>query len=229
VAPLVALLGGTGRLGPGLALRFALAGVPVLIGSREPEKGAAAAAKIAAQVAASGGGAAVTGHGNLEAAERCEVAVVTIPHEGQAGLLPGLAAALAGKVVVSTAVAVRLDPELGPVWDDTVPLGSATAEAAALLPQSRIAAGFHSLSSWVLARPERRIDSHVVVTGDDEAAKRVVMELAELLPGARAVDGGPLRCARHSEHLTVLLLSINRVHRRHTGVVITDLPDRPPA
>jgi 8-hydroxy-5-deazaflavin:NADPH oxidoreductase len=226
VAPLVALLGGTGRLGPGLALRFSLAGVPVLIGSREPEKGVAAAAKVEAQVAASGGGAAVTGHGNLEAAQRCDVAVVTIPHDGQAGLLPGLASTLAGKVVVSTAVAVRMDTELGPVWDDEVPLGSATAEAAALLSQSRIAAAFHSLSSWVLARPDRRIDSHVIVTGDDDDAKRVTMELAELLPGVRAVDGGPLRYARHSEHLTVLLLAINRVHRRHTGIVITDLPER---
>jgi|SRR5438105_7817283 len=219
----VGLIGGTGRLGPGLALRFALAGVPVLIGSREAAKGATAAAKVAAAVAEHGGEAAVTGCANLDAAQRCEVAVITIPHDGQAALLPQLAGALIGKVVVSTAVPVSVGPEAGPAWDDTMPEGAA-AEAARLLPTSRIAAGFHSLSSWVLARPQLRVDSHVVVTGDDADAKRVTMELAELLPGVRAVDGGPLRLARHSEHFTVLLMSINRIHKRHTGIIITDLP-----
>lgn len=219
----VALIGGTGRSGPGLALRLALAGTPVVIGSRQAEKAEQAAADVRAAVDAAGGGAEVTGFANADAAERAPVAMITIPHEGQAGLLPGLAGALAGKVVVSTAVPVVWHPELGPLWVD-LPEGSAADQAAALLPGARIAAGFHTLSSAVLGNLARRLDAHVVVTGDDAEAKRTTMAIAERLPGIRAVDGGPLRYARHSEQLTVLLLSINRVYKRHTGVMITNLP-----
>jgi NADPH-dependent F420 reductase len=226
VAPVIALIGGTGKLGPGLALRFGHAGASVLIGSRDAAKGEAAAAEIRARLVEAGGGGPVTGHPNLEAAERCEVALITIPHEGQAGLLPGLSEALQGKIVVSTGVAMTWDPTLGPTWDEAVEHGSAAEQAAALLPGARLVAGFHSLSSAVLKKLERSLDQHVIITGDDAEAKAVAMELAELLPGVRAVDGGPLRYARQSEQLTVLLLSINRVHKRHAGVVITDLPDR---
>ena len=150
--------------------------------------------------------------------------MITVPHDGQAGLLPELGAALAGKVVISTAVPVRFDRVEGPSWDSDVAEGGAALEAQALLPGARVVGGFHSLSSAILARPDRGVDSHVVVTGDDPAAKATAMALAELLPGVRAVDAGPLRYSCQSEQLTVLLLSINRIHRRHAGVVITDLP-----
>jgi NADPH-dependent F420 reductase len=222
----VALIGGTGQLGPGLALRFALAGVRVFIGSREAEKGAAAAAEIATHVAAAGGGAEVSGHANAEAAAHADIGVITVPHVGQAGLLPVLAGPLRGKVVVSTGVAMRFERGLGPMWDDDAPFGGAALEVAALLPDSRVTAGFHSVSSAILAEADRPLDQHVIVTGDDAEAKRVTMELAELLPGVRAVDGGALRYARHSEQLTVLLISINRIHRSHSGIIVTDLPDR---
>src|SRR5215471_4949111 len=96
----VALLGGTGKLGPGLAMRFARAGVPVVIGSRDAERGVAAAAEITAKLG--DGAARVEGGGNLEAARRGGIAVITVPYEAQAALLPGLAEALAGRVVVST-------------------------------------------------------------------------------------------------------------------------------
>jgi NADPH-dependent F420 reductase len=222
----IALIGGTGKLGPGLALRFGRAGAGVLIGSRDAAKGEAAAAEIRARLAGAGGGGVVTGHPNLEAAERCEVALVTIPHEGQAGLLPGLAPALRGKVVVSTGVAMTWDATLGPHWDESAQHGSAAEQAAVLLPGARLVAG----DDHVLVEAALQLFEHDaaqrVKAGDDAEAKAVAMELAELLPGVRAVDGGPLRYARHSEQLTVLLLSINRVHKRHAGVVITDLPDR---
>lgn len=221
--PLVALLGGTGRLGPGLALRLALAGVPIVIGSRDPRRGAAAATATAERVAAVGGGAAVTGTDNLEAARRCQVAVVTIPHRGQADVLGGLGDALAGKVVVSTGVPVVWENGR-PAWDSSLPRGAA-AQVAELLPQSRVVAAFHTLSSAILARPQRPVGSDVVVTGDDADAKRVVMELARYLPGVRAVDGGELSYAVHCEQLTVLLLSINRIYRSHSGIVVTDLKD----
>lgn len=225
----VALLGGTGKLGPGLAMRFARGGVPVLIGSREAERGAAAAADVTARLGAfAEGAAAVEGTDNLDAARRGRVAVVTIPYEGQATLLPELAEALRGKVVVSTAVPVRFDATAGPVHVD-VPEGSAAQQVAALLPDARVAAAFHSVSSAEVKRLSQPIDGHVVVTGDDAEAKQVATDLVRLLPGARAVDGGPLHCARYSEQLTVLLLTINRIYKAHTGIVITDLPPEPEA
>jgi len=223
----IALLGGTGKLGPGLALRFARAGVPVVIGSRDAAKGAAAAAEVTAKLSATGEDAApVGGTDNLDAARRGRVAVITIPYEGQAALLPGLAEALHGKVVVSTAVPVTLEEGVGFTHLD-VPEGSAAQQAAALLPGAHVAAAFHSVSSAELKRLAQPIDGHVVVTGDDAGAKSVAMEMVRLLPGARAVDGGPLRCARYSEYLTILLLTVNRIYKTHAGVMLTNLPPEP--
>lgn len=223
----VALLGGTGKLGPGLAMRFARAGVPVVIGSRDAERGAAAAAEVIAKLGGAGDDhAAVEGTDNLDAARRGRVAVLTVPYEGQATLLPGLAEALAGKVVVSTGVPVRFDPDAGPVHID-VEEGSAAQQVAALLPGARVAAAFHSVSSADLKRLGSPIDGHVVVTGDDAEAKQVAAALVRLVPGARPVDGGPLHCARYSEYLTVLLLNVNRIYKAHTGIVITELPPEP--
>lgn len=224
----VALLGGTGKLGPGLAMRFALAGVPVVIGSRDGERGAAAAEEVTAKLRATGRDdiASVEGTDNLDAARRGRVAVVTVPYEGQATLLPGLAEALAGKVVVSTGVPVRFDPDAGPVHID-VAEGSAAQQVAALLPGARVAAAFHSVSSADLKRLGSPVDGHVVVTGDDAEAKQVAAALVRLVPGTRAVDGGPLHCARYSEYLTVLLLNVNRIYKAHTGIVITELPPEP--
>jgi NADPH-dependent F420 reductase len=222
----VALLGGTGRSGPGLALRFALAGLRVHIGSREATRGDAAAASVNAQLATvmnAAGAGMVSGHTNLEAATLGEVAFVTVPYEGQRVILPELAETLADRVVVSTVVPMSFSKERGPELIE-VPEGSAAAQAVTLLPRSRVVAGFHSLSSAVLVRPELPVNSHVIVTGDDHRAKMTAMALAELLSGVRAVDGGPLRYARHSEGLTVLLMSINRIYKCHAGVIVTDLP-----
>jgi NADPH-dependent F420 reductase len=220
----VALLGGTGKLGPGLAMRFARAGVPVLIGSRDAEKGVAAAAEVREKLGAGGDSfAPVEGMDNAWAAARGRIALITVPYEGQAAMLPGLAESLRGKVVVSTAVPVRFEPGVGPLHVD-VPEGSAAQQVAALLPGSHIAAAFHSVSSAELKKLAKPIDAHVVVTGDDAQAKRDTMELVRLLPGARPVDGGPLRCARYSEELTVLLLAVNGIYRTHAGIVLTNLP-----
>jgi len=112
---------------------------------------------------------------------------------------------------------------VGPVHID-VPEGSAAQQAAALLPGARVAGAFHSVSSAELKRLSHDVEGDVVVTGDDAEAKRTAMELARLLPGARPVDGGPLRCARYSEQLTVLLLVVNGIYRTHAGVMLTNLP-----
>lgn len=224
----VALLGGTGRSGPGLALRFAMAGVRVYIGSRNAARGEAAAEEVRARLAALAAGergrfALVTGHTNAEAAASGEVAFITVPYEGLRELLPELAETLADHVVVSTVVPMSVSKELGPTAMD-VPEGSAAEQAARLLPRSRVAAGFHTLSRVVLTKVDTPVNSHVVVTSDHQEAKAIAMALAELLPGVRAVDGGALRYAHQSEGLTVLLVSINRIYKSHAGVIITDLP-----
>jgi 8-hydroxy-5-deazaflavin:NADPH oxidoreductase len=220
----VALLGGTGKLGPGLAMRFARAGVPVLIGSRDAEKGVAAAAQVSEKLRAAGGDfAPIEGCDNAWAAARGRLALVTVPYQGQAAMLPSLAESLQGKVVVSTAVPVRFDEGAGPVHVD-VPEGSAAQQVAALLPGSQVAAAFHSVSSAELKRLARPVEGDVVVTGDDLEAKRAAMALVRLIPGSRPVDGGPLHCARYCEQLTVLLLTVNGIYRTHAGVMLTNLP-----
>jgi NADPH-dependent F420 reductase len=214
----VALIGGTGRLGPGLALRLSRGGLPVIIGSRDLQH----ALDVAERVTALGGAARIRGATNIDAAAGGDLAILTVPYEAQAGLLPDLAAALGGKVVVSTTVPVRFDPALGPVAV-TVAEGSAAEQVAALLPASRIVGGFHTVSSVHLSRPDRDLDEDVLLCGDDDDAKAEVRRIAGLIPGVRVVDAGRLGNSHHLEQLTVLLLSINRLSRRSVGVRLTGL------
>jgi hypothetical protein len=214
----VALIGGTGRLGPGLALRLSRGGLPVVIGSRDLQH----ALEVAERVTALGGVARIRGATNADAAAGADLAILTVPYEAQAGLLPELAGALAGKVVVSTTVPVHFDAALGPVAV-RVAEGSAAEQVAALLPSSRIVAGFHTVSSVHLSRLDRDLDEDVLLCGDDEGAKADARRIAGVIPGVRVVDAGRLGNAHHLEQLTVLLLSINRLSRRSVGVHLTGL------
>jgi NADPH-dependent F420 reductase len=214
----VALIGGTGRLGPGLALRLSHAGLPVIIGSRDRKH----ALDVAERVTALGGVARIRGTTNADAASAGDLAILTVPYEAQVGLLPELTGALAGKVVVSTTVPVRFDPALGPVAV-TVAEGSAAEQVAALLPTSRIVGGFHTVSSAHLGRLDRDLDEDVLLCGDDDGAKEDAGRIAGVIPGVRVVDAGRLGNAHHLEELTVLLLSINRLSRRSVGVRLTGL------
>ena len=214
----IALIGGTGRLGPGLALRFSRGGLPVLIGSRDLQH----AQDVAERVTALGGGARIRGATNADAAAIGEMAILTVPYEAQAPLLPDLATPLGGKVVVSTTVPVRFDPALGPVAPE-VAEGSAAEQVAALLAGSRIVGGFHTVSSAHLSRLDRDLDEDVLLCGDDDDAKAEVGRIAGVIPGVRVVDAGRLGNATHLERLTVLLLSINRLSRRTVGIRLTGL------
>lgn len=219
----VALIGGTGRSGPALAGRLSRAGVEVVIGSRDAGRAEAAAAEVAERVAAAGGGARVHGAANEEAVATAGLAIVTVPYEAQEKLLPGLADALRDRVVVSTAIPMRFDPERGPELIE-VPEGSAAEQVRSLLPGARVVAGLHSVSNVHLGRLDRALDEDVLLTGDDGAAKEEVAELLGRIDGLRTVDAGPLSNARHSEALTVLLLSINRRVKRSVGIRLTNLP-----
>jgi NADPH-dependent F420 reductase len=213
----VAVLGGTGPQGRGLARRWATAGVGVVIGSRSAER----AAETAAELAAATGGD-VRGADNYEAAAACDVVVVAVPYDGHAELLRALSAALAGKVVVDCVNPLGFDKQGAfalPVED-----GSAAEQAAALLPDSTVVAAFHHVSAVLLDDPEvASIDTDVLVLGDDRDATDLVASLADAVPGMRGVYAGRLRNARQIEALTANLISVNRRYRAHAGVRVTDI------
>lgn len=220
VSHTIAIVGGTGPEGRGLATRFALAGHRVIIGSRKAERGAAAAQEVTAAIDRNGHGE-VSGGTNEEAATQADLIVITVPYDGHRATLESLRPMLAGKIVVDAAVPMRFDRGPRPV---AVEEGSATEEAAAVLPESRVIGAFHNLSAEVLLDPQAAVDADVLVTGNDAEAKRAVCALAEQIEGVRAVDAGPLRFSRFVEHLTVLLIGINGRYRAHTGIRIAGLP-----
>jgi NADPH-dependent F420 reductase len=212
----VAILGGTGPEGRGLALRWARAGVPVVIGSRD----AARATDVAAGLSP-GDGLPLSGAANADAAREADIVLVAVPWEGHERTLRALTDELGGKLVVDIVNPLRFD-EGGPVTI-RVPDGSAAEQARALLPRSTVVAGFHHVSAKHLLDESHPVDTDVLVCGDDRAAKHRVMALAERIPGVRGVDAGPLRLAHILEHWTSVLISVNREYRANTGVRLTGL------
>jgi 8-hydroxy-5-deazaflavin:NADPH oxidoreductase len=213
----VAVLGGTGPQGRGLARRWATAGLSVVIGSRSAERAAESAAELAA---ATGGD--VRGAANYEAAAMCDLAVVAVPYGGHSDLLRSLAEALAGKIVVDCVNPLGFDQHGAyalPVVD-----GSAAQEAAAILTGSIVVAAFHHVSAVLLDDPEvSSVDTDVLVLGDDRDATDLVARLADALPGMRGVYGGRLRNAHQVEALTANLISVNRRYKAHAGIRLTDI------
>jgi NADPH-dependent F420 reductase len=209
----IGVLGGTGEQGRGLALRLAIAGHGVVIGSRV----AARAAELAAQV-----GHGVTGSANDECARVSDVVVVAVPWEGHGALLESLAAELAGKIVVDCVNPLGFDKQ--GAYALRVEEGSAAQQAAALLPDSRVVAAFHHLSAVLLLDESvTSIDTDVMVLGDDREATDIVQALAGRISGVRGIYGGRLRNAGQVESLTANLISMNRRYKVHAGVRITDV------
>jgi NADPH-dependent F420 reductase len=207
----IGILGGTGDLGHGLAIRFCAAGHDVIIGSRSPERGAEVARRLQLHNA--------RGAGNADAAREAEIAVVACPHEGHAVLVGELAGELAGKIVVDATV------PLGHGFTFTPPpAGSAAAETQALVPGARVVAAFHTLSARLLADVSRPLDQDVLVCGDDADARSRVIDLVSSI-GARGIDAGGLAQAATIEALAVLVIGLNvRYKRRHLGIKIAGLP-----
>jgi 8-hydroxy-5-deazaflavin:NADPH oxidoreductase len=215
----VAVLGGTGPQGRGLARRFAAAGLPVVIGSRSAERAAETAATLAE---ATGGN--VTGADNESAASAGDVVIVAVPWDGHGDLLKGLATALAGKIVVDCVNPLGFDKRGAFVLE--VEEGSATEQAAALLPESTVIGAFHSVSAVKLEDPDvTEVDTDVLVLGEGEnrEACDLVQDLAGVIPGVRGVYGGRLRNAHQIESLTANLIAINRRYKAHAGIRVTDI------
>src|SRR4051812_45402109 len=215
----VAVLGGTGPQGRGLARRFAAAGIPVVIGSRSAER-----ATETAQALAEATGGTVTGADNAEASAAGDVVIVAVPWDGHGDLLKGLASALAGKIVVDCVNPLGFD-KLG-AFVLEVEEGSAAEQAAALLPDSIVIGAFHNVSAVKLEDPEvTEVDTDVLVLGEGEnrEACDLVQDLAGVIPGVRGVYGGRLRNAHQVESLTANLIAINRRYKAHAGIRITDI------
>jgi NADPH-dependent F420 reductase len=213
----VAVLGGTGPQGRGLARRFAASGLPVVIGSRSRERAEATARELAAAT-----GGAVTGGDNAAAARLGDVVVVAVPWDGHRELLIELAPSLSGKVVVDCVNPIGFDAQ--GAFPLPVDEGSAAEQAAALLPDARVVAAFHHVSAVLLDDASvDRLDTDVLVLGDDREATDLVAELAGRVPGMRGIYGGRLRNAHQVEALTCNLISVNRRYKAHAGLRVTDV------
>ncbi len=211
---MLAFLGGTGPEGRGLALRFALAGEEVTIGSRDPDR-AREAVQVLQKLAPQ---ASIRGDENREAAKRGDVVFVTVPYEAQKPLVTQLEDELAGKLVVN--VVAPLAFEMGRPRAVPVEEGSAAMQSQSLLPRSKVVAAFQNLSATELLAPDRAMEGDVVVCSDHQEAKERVMALVGLIKNLRGVDGGGLENARYVEQLTALLLSINRIYKAHSSIRI---------
>ncbi|HWH29952.1 MAG TPA: NADPH-dependent F420 reductase [Mycobacteriales bacterium] len=209
----IAVLGGTGPQGRGLARRWALAGHRVVLGSRDAGR---------AQEAASALPGTVAGADNAQAAAQGDVVVVAVPWDGHRALLESLAEPLAGKVVVDCVNPLGFDKQ--GAYALPVEEGSAAQQAAAVLPGSRVVAAFHHVSAVLLLDEEvAEVDTDVLVLGDDREATDTVQALASRIPGMRGVYGGRLRNAHQVEALTANLISVNRRYKAHAGLRVTDV------
>jgi hypothetical protein len=214
----IGVLGGTGPQGRGLAYRWALGGLPVMIGSRD----AGRAEDTAALLRERAGSQRVFGTDNAGCAAESDLVVVAVPFDGHATLLASLRSPLAGTIVIDCVNPLGFD-ERG-AYPLPVAEGSAAQQAASVLPGSRVVGAFHHVSAVVLLDPDvTGIDLDVMVLGDDRAATDLVQALASQIPGARGVYAGRLRNCGQVEALTANLVSVNRRYKAHAGLRITDI------
>lgn len=211
MAMMIAVLGGTGPQGKGLAARWAAAGIDVVLGSRDPQRAQVAAAEIG-----------VRGAGNLDAAAQADMVLVAVPFAGHAHTVEEVAQAVAGKIVIDCVNPLGFDKQ--GAFPVAVVEGSAAQQAAVLAPQARVVAAFHHVSAVLLADLDHELDIDIMVLSDDREAADEVIGLAGRVPGMRGVFSGRLRNAAQVEALTANLISINRRYKIHAGVRITDLP-----
>ena len=210
----IAILGGTGKEGAGLALRWAQAGHSIIIGSRDAERARAKATELRERAHK----LPIVGNTNLEAAQLGEIIVVALPATGLAATLPELRAATGHKVVVSTVVPLTFG---GPRLFTPPAVGSSAEEVQALLPEARVVAAFHHIAAHELAETDHAIECDLLVCGGDAGAKEVVTTLGVSL-GLRVIDVGALANAGPVEGISALLATINRRYKlKNSGIKIT--------
>ncbi len=213
----IAIIGGTGAEGFGLAQRFAQAGTRVIIGSRDQKKAEEAAARLPG----------ARGLQNAEAAREGEIVILTVPLAAQISILKSIRGSFRPGAILVDAT-VPLEVAIGGRVSRTLTLwaGSAAQQAAQHVPEGvAVVAAFHCLSAEMLAHADRPLDCDVLICGDSAEAKAAVCELIKMLRGARAIDAGPLENARLVENVAALLISLNVRHKvKGSGLRITGLP-----
>jgi 8-hydroxy-5-deazaflavin:NADPH oxidoreductase len=220
----VAIVGGTGALGFGLALRLGREGVRIVIGSRDERRAQEAATRAAAAIS----GGSFEGRVNAEAVTGIPLVILSVPFRSQSETLTNLREALQeGQLVVdatvplAAAVSGKATRTLG-VWQ-----GSAAQQAQEMVPPGvRVVSAFHTVSAALLADLDHDLDEDVLICGDRRADKDRIAQLVDAIPGLRAVDCGALELARIVEQFTALIISINVRNRARTGIKITGLPPR---
>jgi hypothetical protein len=225
VAEPIPIIGGTGALGYGLAVRWAQVGEHVVIGSRKPER----AAEAAERVRSAAEGAEVEGLENGEAAARGPIVFLTVPFRAQSETLTNLKEALtAGQILVdctvptAASISGKASRTVG-VWQ-----GSAAQQAEEMVPEGvTVISALHTVSAAALAEGEP-VDEDVLICGDKKVDKAGVAELVERIPGLRAVNAGPLEMARIVETLTPMLIAINVRYKTRAGIKIVGLPEESP-
>ena len=219
----IAILGGTGPEGLGLGLRFAMCGEEVVIGSRQPSRAVEAAQRARERLRTVGCDSAVRGAENGAAVQGAELVVIATPFAGVADLLPGLAASLAGRVVLDVVnPLLRIKKQF---TTERVPDGSAAEAIQKLLPQSQVVSAFKNESAEELNAVAQPVEGDVVVCSDHAEARARIIALVERIPSYRGVDAGPLINARSLESITALLLNLNQRHHAVTSIKILGLAD----
>lgn len=220
----IAILGGTGDQGLGLALRFARAGRRVVIGSRKPERAEAAAKDVLAAVP----GAEVVGLGNAEATREADLVILSVPFEHSAATVKGIRDELTpGKVLVSMAVPLAAAIGDGAIRTVGVWQGSCAELLASLVPAGvEVVSAFQNVSAHRLQHLDEPVECDVIVSGA-KAPRERVMALCPLVPGLRAINGGPLANARIVEQITALLIGLNIRYKtpEGLGIRLTGLPE----
>jgi len=216
VQNVIAIVGGTGAEGSGLAARFAKAGATVRIGSRNLEKAQETARRVGGQS---------SGHNNADAVQEASIVILTVPLSAQVETLKSIRTSLApGAILVDATVPLEIAiggrlSRMLTLWD-----GSAAQQTARLIPGVPVVAAFHALSAEALANLDHPLDSDALICGDNAEAKAIVMKLAETIAGVRAIDAGALDNARLLESMAALLISLNLRHKvKESGMRITGL------
>jgi NADPH-dependent F420 reductase len=217
----VAVIGASGALGFGLALRFARAGVAVAIGSRDPRRAEETAARAQERVAEG----SFEAFDNVGAARAADVVILSVPFRNQSETLADLSGALSpgqllidATVPLAAAVSGKATRMLG-VWQ-----GSAAQQALEMVPDGvRVVAGLHTVSAASLAEIEHPLEQDVLLCGDSREDKRQAARLIECIEGLRCVDCGRLEMARTTESLTAMLIAVNARYKVHAGIRLTDL------
>lgn len=225
----IAIIGGTGDLGFGLALRWARAGVHVIIGSRDEGKAREAAQRVQDTLKAHAPGgppkSSIRGLENAQAAAEAAVVVLAVPITAQIAILKSIRGSLQNAILVDTTVPLAASLGGKSTRMLGLPQGSAAAQARELVPATTpVLSAFHNVSAEALQNLSVTPECDILVCGDDENAKQALFPLVRLIPGLRPVDAGPLEISRIVESITALLISVNRCYRvHHGGIRITGL------